>query len=56
MLYCCYAVLLLCCRLRQLLALGHIDELQAELNKYKQQPNDPRSHLEKVTTNVMLEA
>ena len=35
-------------RLRQLVALGHTDELQAELEKFKQQPTDLRSHLEKV--------
>jgi hypothetical protein len=37
-----------CTRLRQLVALGHTDELQAELEKFKRQPNDLRCHLEKV--------
>lgn len=41
-----------CCvaadRLRQLVALGHTDELQAELEKCKQQPDTLRSHLDKV--------
>jgi hypothetical protein len=41
-------LLLPCTRLRQLVALGHTDELQTELEKFKQQPNDLRSHLEKV--------
>jgi hypothetical protein len=41
-------LLLLYTRLRQLVALGHTDELQAELEKFKRQPTDLRSHLEKV--------
>jgi hypothetical protein len=41
-------LLLLHTRLRQLVALGHTDELQAEMEKFKQQPNDLRSHLDKV--------
>lgn len=43
------AVVVSChCRLRQLVAEGRVDELQAELDKFKQGPADLRTHLEKV--------
>jgi hypothetical protein len=47
--------MLICCvvfsggRLREMVALGKTDELQAELDKFKQQPDDLRNHLEKVS-------
>jgi hypothetical protein len=36
-------------RLRQMVALGHTDELQAELGKFKAGAPDLRKHLEKVS-------